>query len=237
LKNDISKERVSLIKMEFIDYPTYKLSLAQQGSDEWKKLRCGRITSSNLSSCIGRASFKTSKYEIANKICNLCEIESNSYMQHGIEMEPIIRDWYSDAINKPIKELGIAIWKKDCRFGGSLDGEIDSEEGIEIKAPNKMYQRLVEYIESKKKGYNFYPGYHEHIFNSHYDQMMGNAIITNKKYIHYVVVCTDTQKAFVQRFPTDVELWEKELYPKACEFYDKYVTPLLCEKNITRIDP
>lgn len=223
--------------MEFIDYPTYKLSTSGQGSEEWKKLRCGRITSSNLSYCTGRASFKTSKYEIASKICGIDETEMNTYMQHGITMEPVIRDWYSETINKPIKELGIAIWKKDPRFGGSLDGEINEEEGIEIKAPNKMYQRLVEYIESKKKGYNFYSGYHEHIFNSHYDQMTGNAIITNKKYMHYVVVCTDTQKAFVQRFPVNTELWEKELYPKACEFYDKYVSPLMRDNDIHRIDP
>jgi hypothetical protein len=223
--------------MEFIDFPTYKLSTAGQGSEEWHKLRCGRITSSNLSNCAGRSSFKTSKYEIAGKICGLEETEKNNYMQHGITMEPIIRDWYSETINKPIKELGIAIWKKDPRFGGSLDGEINSEEGIEIKAPNKMYQRLVEYIESKKKGYTFYPGYHEHIFNSHYDQMTGNAIITNKKYMHYVVVCTDTQKSFVQRFPVDTELWEKELYPKSCDFYDKYITTLMRDNNLFRIDP
>lgn len=223
--------------MEFVDYPTYKLSLASQGSEEWHKLRCGRITSSTLSSCVGRGGFRVSKHETASKICNLEKFETNSYMQHGITMEPIIRDWYAETINKPIKELGIAIWKNDPRFGGSLDGEINEEEGIEIKAPNKMYQRLVEFIESKKKGYTFYPGYHEHIFNSHYDQMTCNGIITNKKYMHYIVVCTDTQQAFTQRFPVDTILWEKELYPKACEFYDKYVVPLMDSNGLVRFDP
>ena len=67
--------------------------------------------------------------------------------------------------------------------------------------------------------------------------MTGNAIITNKKYMHYVVVCTDTQQAFVQRFPVDIELWENELYPKACKFYDTYITPVLRENSIERIDP
>ena len=223
--------------MEFVDYPTYKLSLSSQGSEEWHRLRCGRITSSTLSQCTNRSGFKTSKHETASRICNLEKFETNSYMQHGITMEPIIRNWYSESINKPIKELGIAIWKKDPRFGGSLDGEINEEEGIEIKAPNKMYQRLIEFIEAKKKGYSFYPGYHEHIFNSHYDQMTCNGVITDKKYMHYIVVCTDTQKAFTQRFPVDVELWEKELYPRACEFYDKYVTPLMHTNGLTRFDP
>lgn len=223
--------------MIFKEYETYQASLDEQGTEEWHKLRYGRITMSNLSACTGRASYYINKEELARKICGLEITPTNSYMEHGVIAEPIIRKWYSETIDKPIKEVGLAIWKKDYRFGGSLDGEINEEEGIEIKAPAKMYYKLIEYIESKKKGYSFPSGYHEHIFNSHYDQMTGNAVITNKKYMHYVVVCTDTQQAFVQRFPADIQLWEEQLYPKACEFYDKFVEPLMKEHNITRIDP
>jgi hypothetical protein len=224
------------------DYPSYNLSLYPQTSEEWKQLRVGRITMSNISSCTGRSSYKSCYEEVADVICGVKQIESNSYMEHGVKMEPVIRDWYSDTIEKNIQEVGLAVWKKDPRFGGSLDGEILDEkgetiEGIEIKAPNKMYWKLLEYIEAKKKGYTFYPGYHEHIFNSHYDQMTGNAIITNKKYMHYVVVCSDTQQAFVQRFPVDVELWEKTLYPKACKFYEEYIEPKMKLSDIKRIDP
>jgi hypothetical protein len=224
------------------DYPSYSLSLYPQTSEEWKHLRIGRITMSNISSCCGRSSYKSCYEEVADIVCGIKQIETNAYMEHGVKMEPVIRDWYSETIEKPIHEVGLAVWKKDPRFGGSLDGEILDEkgetiEGIEIKAPNKMYWKLIEYIESKKKGYTFYPGYHEHIFNSHYDQMTGNAIITNKKYMHYVVVCSDSQQAFIQRFPVDVELWEKTLYPRACKFYDEYVEPKMKELNIKRIDP
>jgi hypothetical protein len=223
--------------MKFEEQPTYFASLDEQGTEEWHNLRYGRITMSNISGCVGRASYYCDKNELARKICGLIKTPTNNYMEHGITTEPIIRKWYSETIDKPIKEVGLAIWKNDYRFGGSLDGEINTEEGIEIKAPNKMYHKLIEYIESKKKGYSYPTGYHEHIFNSHYDQMTGNAIITNKKYMHYVVVCTDTQQAFIQRFPVDTELWEKELYPKACAFYDSHIEPLLKEHNIKRIDP
>jgi hypothetical protein len=222
--------------MNFEERSTYYLSLANQGSKEWKDLRIGRITSSMISACTGR-SYYLQPNEVVKKICSNEEQEMNAFMKHGITMEPIIRNWYSETMARPIKELGIAIWKKDFRFGGSLDGEFDDEEGIEIKAPNKMYVKLIEYIESKKKGYTFYPGYHEHIFNSHYDQMTGNAIITNKKYMHYVVVCTDTQQSFIQRFPVDIDLWENELYPKSCQFYNQYIQPYIDLHKIDRIDP
>ena len=223
------------------EYTDYTLSLHPQNTEEWKNLRIGRITMSNISSCAGRSYYKNEPSEITNVVCGITKIESNAYMEHGVRMEPIIRDWYSETIEAPIREVGLAIWKKDPRFGGSLDGEIVNgevcEEGIEIKAPHKMYWKLIDYIESRKKGYSFYPGYHEHIFNSHYDQMTGNAIITNKKAMHYIVVCTDTQQAFVQRFPVDEVLWYEVLYPKACEFYDTYIEPKMKELGIKRIDP
>ena len=223
--------------MDFDERKTCWVSKAPQGSDTWYKLRKARITSSNLATCTGRSSYRVARDELANRICKDEEYETNMFMKHGITMEPIIRDWYSDTIRKKINETGIAIWKKDPRFGGSLDGEIEDEEGIEIKAPYKMYHRLIEYIESRKKGYNFYPGYHEHIYNSHYDQMVGNAIITDKKHMHYIVVCTDTQQAFVQRFPVDVRHWENVLYPRACEFYDTYIQPKIDSEEVLRIDP
>jgi len=223
--------------MEYIDKGTFWECYDEQGSEEWLKMRIGRITMSQLSAITGRNNFRVSKEDEAKKICGLEKIKTNGYMAHGRLTEPIIRTWYSEQIESPIREVGLAIWKKDPRFGGSLDGEINQDEGIEIKAPYKMYNKLVDYIEAKKKGYKFYPGYHEHIYNSHYDQMTGYGVITNKKYMHYIVVCSDTQEAFVQRFPVDYNLWENELYPKACQFYDKYVVPMMSENNITRIDP
>ncbi len=241
-EGNIIKEKTN-IKMgnSWIEYPTYYLSTAPQGSDIWLKERIGRITMSNISNCTHRASYKQPYEDVVNGICGIKKMEAPqniAYMDHGIKMEPIIRNWYSESIvKKPIKEVGLAVWKQDNRFGGSLDGEIDSEEGIEIKAPRKMYYKLVEYIESKKKGFKFYNGDHEHIFNSHYDQMTGNGVITNKKYMHYVVVCTDTQNAFIQRFPVDYDLWENVLYPRAVKFYEEYVQPKMNELNLTMLSP
>lgn len=223
-------------KVSYIDYPSYYLSTAPQGSDQWLKERIGRITMSNISNCTYRASYKQPHEDIINSICGIKKMEAPqniAYMDHGIKMEPIIRNWYSEEIiKKPIKEVGLAVWKQDTRFGGSLDGEIDTEEGIEIKAPRKMYYKLVEYIESKKKGFKFYNGDHEHIFNSHYDQMTGNGVITKKKFMHYIVVCTDTQNSFIQRFPVDYDLWNNVLYPRAVNFYEEHIQSKMNELDL-----
>lgn len=223
--------------MQFEDKGTYYAASGKQGGDEWLRLRNGRITMSQISACVGRSPIKKNLEEEAEYICGIKKINFNLYMTHGQDMEPVIRNWYSDYIEKPIKEVGLAVWKKDFRFGGSLDGEINDFEGIEIKAPQKMYQKLINYVEAKKKGFTFVPGYHEHIFNSHYDQMTGYGVITGKKFMHYVVVCSDTQQAFIQKFPVDYELWNTELYPKSCLFYDTYVEPLMKQHGISRIDP
>ncbi len=239
ISQDSSKDSKSLWQ----EYPTYYLSMAPQGSQTWLDSRIGRITMSSISACTYRSGYKIVEEDIVNTIIGLKKLnepsaESVMNMEHGVSMEPIIRTWFSEEIlKKPIKEVGLAVWKEDPRFGGSLDGEVDCDEGIEIKAPKKMYWKLIEYIESKKKGFNFYQGYHEHVFNSHYDQMTGNGIITNKKYMYYVVVCSDNQQSFIQRFSVDKELWENTLYPKACNFYDTLIEPKMSELNIKRIDP
>jgi hypothetical protein len=64
--------------MEFEDHETYYASLNTQGSVEWKKLRVGRITMSNISGCVGRASYYCDKNELARKICGL--IKKDSYL-------------------------------------------------------------------------------------------------------------------------------------------------------------
>jgi len=242
-KEDSKNSKKTFSESLWQEYPTYYLSTAPQGSQTWLDSRIGRITMSSLSSCTYRSGYKTLEEDIVNTIIGLKKLnepsaESVMYMEHGVSMEPIIRTWFSEEIIKrPIKEVGLAVWKEDPRFGGSLDGEIDCDEGIEIKAPKKMYWKLIEYIESKKKGFNFYHGYHEHVFNSHYDQMTGNGIITNKKYMYYIVVCSDNQQSFIQRFPVDKDLWNEILYPKACEFYNNLIEPKMKELNIKRIDP
>lgn len=239
---------------------TCVISMNKQGGTVWTALRKGRGTMSYAAAMSGHirpdlfTRFYTSKEELAKVIVGTSsksfDPESASLMAHGVVAEPIIRTWYSEKIVKaPIAEVGLAIWKEDPRFGGSLDGEFTSfvgegdskvavEEGIEIKAPNKMYWKLVDHAEAIKKGFTPEPGYHSHVFDSHYDQFMGNGVITGKKFMHYVVVANDGKgTAYHQVFPVDPDYWSKDLYPAMSRFYDDYVAPEMSRAGVLRIDP
>ena len=50
---------------------------------------------------------------------------------------------------------GWQAWKKDPRFGASLDGVINDDTGIEIKCPQRMYKPILEFLERKERGYVF----------------------------------------------------------------------------------
>ena len=289
------------------EYPTYFLSCSKQCSRIWARKRIGRITMSLISAAADRNRvFYPDRSELARIIVGL---SSKSFTpnakvltEHGIVSEPIIRDWYAGQLNRKITEVGLAVWKEDTRFGGSLDGKIwdsvspviphlaardriwdlelsladsvggdktsidslsqglsqlqiqndredckhtqisvtrnsDSEEGIEIKAPKRMYKQLIAHIESIRKGFNPPPGYHRHLFNSHYDQMIGNGVITGRKYMHFVVVSTEENLSYCEKLPVDRAHWDKVLYPQATYFYDNYIQPLMVSYKIRRIDP
>ena len=272
------------------EHPTYFLSCSKQCSRIWTRKRIGRITMSLISAAADRNRiFYPDPSELARIIVGL---SSKSFTpnqkvmtEHGIVSEPIIRDWYATQLNRKITEVGLAVWKEDVRFGGSLDGKIgdlelslkdsvgvektsvdslslglsqlhikneredwkqthisvtrnsDSEEGLEIKAPKKMYNKLITHIEAIRKGFNPPPGYHRHLFDSHYDQMTGNGVITGMKYMHFVAVSTEENLSYCEKLPVDRAHWDTVLYPQATYFYDNYIQPLMVSHNIRRIDP
>ncbi len=230
----------------FENRKTCYVSLDKQGGEGWHNLRKCRATASLAAAMSGHLSpfifetFYGSNEELAKQIVGTSSKsftpEESKRMKFGIDSEPMIRKKYSEIIGKPIKELGLAIWKQDLRFGSSLDGEIDENEAIEIKAPQNMYKSVIEYFEAKKKGFTPPPRYHEHIYISHYDQMNMSGSITNKKHMHYIVMSAN-KDIYYQTFNVDYDYWEKEQYPKICNFMDTYVEPEMKRSGIKRIDP
>lgn len=227
---------------KWIDKGTYYLSTSPQGSDEWKRERIGRITMSNIARTAGHSDFdKLSDVAFAETLLGITEKTfsdiSKYRMKRGTDHEDIARKKLELELGKlkeykniKITTAGLAVWKQDQRFGASLDGvvEIDGVEsdiGVEIKCPEKMYNNIKKYIDSGCKGdLGIYP--------SHYDQMIGNGIVTNKKHMIYCVYGIDDEQLAWFKIPVDHDYWRYELYPKACEFYEGYMKNKIVENNI-----
>jgi hypothetical protein len=207
------------------DKGCYYLVNTEQGSKGWKYMRKGRITMSNLGKVVGHASayYKGTMEQLALELKGIYipvfKKEELYRMNRGTAYEPIVRDILAKKLNVKIDETGFAIWKLDKRFGASLDGIIDSETGIEIKCPARMYGPILEYMKDKNRD----PDDYSHIWRSQYDQIVGNGVITGRKYMYFCVYGIEDKKLFIQKIKVDYNYWNTFLYPTAKEFYEKYM--------------
>tara|TARA_R110000737_G_scaffold333759_2_gene351632 strand:+ start:947 stop:1549 length:603 start_codon:yes stop_codon:yes gene_type:complete len=105
-----------------------------QGSEKWKSLRIGLITSSNILSICGTPIGR--KTYCLEKSCEKLtgrhdEIFVSKDMQRGIDLEPIARDLYSFISNVDVVEIGIATINDFV--GSSPDGLVGDDGILEIK--------------------------------------------------------------------------------------------------------
>lgn len=207
------------------EFDTYILHEVEQGSEDWLNIRKGKITGSKIGEIVGHANYSNKSFEeLADEIIGIKKTifddESKKRMEKGNHFEPKVREFMKKELKKDIKEIGFVEWKKDPRFGASLDGVIDEKTGIEIKCPNKIYYPIRNYIKNKKNKDDI-----SHIWKSQYDQIIMNGVMMNMEYIWFIVFGIEEKEIFYQKIKIDYEYWEKELYPKACYFYDNYMTP------------
>ena len=206
------------------DKGCYYLVDTTQGSRDWHYMRKGRITASRIGQIVGHSPFNDKSPEDLAK-CIKGELkeeftpEARKRMDLGNEYEPKVRNMLAKKLNVKINETGFAIWKKDMRFGASLDGIIDDDTGIEIKCPVKMYGPINEYI--KKKDFN--SGKVDHIWKSQYDQVIANGVITGRKNMIFCVYAIDEKNMFYENVKVDYDYWNNFLYPECCKFYDTYM--------------
>ena len=214
----------------WIDKGTYLLNTAPQGSVEWLNARKNRLTASNYGAAVGLSKFSNPR-DIALRIAGLIEEnfreKTKEIMAHGSKHEILAREWYCKSRNVSVEEVGLAVPKWDHRIGASVDGDVVGTDGIiEIKAPLRMYQPLVDIIENgSKNGDNDY----SHIWATHYAQMQGCMKVLGKKWCDYIVFATESNKVYVQRIPYDENYWEKELYPKIEIFLCQILLPIQLE--------
>jgi hypothetical protein len=182
----------------FKDCGSYWLSLAKQGTDEWKRLRKGRITASRVLEAI------------RNPRSLSVEVKVNDAMRHGTETEPIARDWYIKTTGNAVEEVGIAIPKWELRLGASPDGLVGERGMIEIKCPLRMYGSVKVYSYLKSKGREGpLP-----VSPSHYAQIQTNLAILDRDWCDYVVYAGEVN--VIYRVDRDRVYWE-DLYAEIRE--------------------
>lgn len=128
-------------------YSTQKYGIdrmAEQGSDEWRQERCGRITASRIADVMAKLKSgkpaATRKSYVAEIVAERLSGEPqdggyiNGAMQWGIDTEPLARDAYEAKMLTPVKEVGMIRHPEMDFAGASPDGVV--EDGlVEIKCP------------------------------------------------------------------------------------------------------
>ena len=75
-----------------------------------------------------------------------------------------------------------------------------------------MYSKLLEHIKRLENGETFPKFYHEHIWDSHYDQMQFYLYTYEKQYCYYIVNCITDDTKFLEIV---------EYNPEYCEYMYK----------------
>ena len=122
------------------------MSVLVQGSDEWLRLRAGKVTASRLVDLLARtktgpaASRDNYKAELVIEILSGLPTEkfTSTAMQHGTETEPFARQAYASRVFDEVTEIGFVQHPTIERAGASPDGLVGDEGLIEIKCPNSF---------------------------------------------------------------------------------------------------
>lgn len=134
-----------------------KIHTMTQRSEDWLKIRCGKLTGSNaLTIATAGKGLETYCYEVLAQKYAITQEESytNINMQRGVELEADARMLFELETNKKVKEVGFI--ERDKYTGASPDGLIEEENAIiEIKCHNnaKHFKMMVHREKEIEKGY------------------------------------------------------------------------------------
>ena len=108
----------------------------QQGSEEWKTLRLGKITASRVSQVMGKSRQNFLAIIAAERISKQAESFTNAAMQWGIDTEPFAREAYEARNGVKVVQVGFCLHPTIKDAGACPDGLVGDDGLIEIKCPN-----------------------------------------------------------------------------------------------------
>jgi putative phage-type endonuclease len=184
-----------------------------QGTEDWKQARCGKVTGSRIADVIAKtkSGYSASRDNyMAQLVCErltgqVAEGFTNSAMQWGTETEPLARAAYEAYTNELVEQVGFIEHPIIHNTGASPDGLVGLFGLVEIKSPQT---------------------------NTHLDTLLSGSVPT--KYIPQMMwqmrVCDRQWCDFVS---FDPRLPDKlQLFIKRVEFDPDYVAML--EKEVTQ---
>ncbi len=117
-----------------------KSTAVEQGSSEWFKARCGRITGTRFANAMsgrGTKSYRSLVDVLVDE--RLHQLVDKSYtsaaMQWGMDHEDAARHWYSRTRNRAVTSVGFVVHPQFDYVGVSPDGLVDHDGLVEIKCP------------------------------------------------------------------------------------------------------
>lgn len=193
----------------------------KQGTDEWKKLRAGKVTASRVKDIIAttKSGYSASRNNYRDELVKerfgvISDGFTNAAMEHGTETEPVARSLYEIKNNVSVQEVSFIPHPYISMAGMSPDGLIGDDGLIEIKCPNTTthFDYLLEDIVPEK----------------YKPQMAWQLACSGRKWVDFVSYdprCVDCLDYFCVRYFRDdeyIKFLEDEVIKFLDEVNDRY---------------
>lgn len=203
---------------------TAKFYDVEQNTDEWQQLRCGHLTSSNLSKVManyglafGEAAKKLAVDIAVQQITGEIELThyTNHHMERGHEQEPIARGLYEANTFQNVTNGGFFSYDF---MGCSPDGLIGDDGIIEIKSVIAS----THYATLKRAAVD--PAYRW--------QCIGNLKLTGRHYLDFISYCSTFPSAsqlYIVRLYAESYQHEFQMLDMRIEEFKHLVNQIKCE--------
>jgi putative phage-type endonuclease len=175
----------------------------EQGTEEWKLARLGKVTASRVSAARAKKGTATRADYIADIITERLtgspiESYTNAYMEWGTANEPLARAAYEIKTGIWVEQVGIVNHPTIPNFAASPDGLVWTDGLLEIKCP-----KTSTHLSWMMKGEP--PSEHKH-------QMLAQLACTGREWVDFV--------SFDPRLPEHLQLFVVRFQPERKDIED-----------------